>query len=330
MEYMKSLTKTLIHNSFAKSIIKKLIPKKARTKFHKFLDKSTSIRLYFENNVVLVDPKNRTIQGLVPVFYWDGTPNFGDVIGPYLISKITGKPVLNIKDLPYSGVMAVGSIIQLLDRKNMVIWGSGLMQKLTSEQIKEFKKYNPEILSVRGRETAKYLLEADINVPDQSCYGDPALILPLFYSPSISYPKKIGICPHFTHKSYFLENITDKDNLRIIDVQKDMETVVDSISSSTVCISTSLHGLIIAQAYSIPWIWLEVIDNNLIGNDFKFKDFFSTLNESQVSHIKVKMEEIKSLNYRAIAEKAKLPDKLYSEKLILESLSSYLNKKESN
>nr|WP_181718245.1 polysaccharide pyruvyl transferase family protein [Psychrobacter sp.] len=190
----------------------------------------------------------------------------------------------------------------------------------------DFKQYNPEILSIRGMETAKCLLEAGIDVPDNSVYGDPALILPLFYKPSISGPKKIGICPHYIHKPYFLKNIFIKNSLKIIDVQKDVETVVDSISSSSVCISTSLHGLIVAQAYNIPWVWLEISDNPPFGKDFKFKDFFSTLNESQVSHVKVSLEEVNNLDYDKIAEKATLPDKLYNEDLILESLKKYLGR----
>lgn len=326
---MNSFLNTLKRNSLVKSTIKTFIPIEARVKVYKFLNKDSSIRLYFENNTALVDPKNGNIQGLMPVYYWDGTPNFGDVVGPYLISKITGKPVLNIRNLQYPGIMAVGSILQMLDRENMVIWGSGLMNKLTDEKIEDLKKHNPEILSVRGRETAKQLLKAGIDVPDQRFYGDPALILPLFYSPSASGPKKIGICPHFVHKPYFLKYITDQDSFKIIDVQKDMESVVDTICSSSVCISSSLHGLIIAQAYNIPWVWLEIFDSNIgggEGSDFKFKDFFSTLNESQVSHVRVRMEEVKNLNYKDIAEKATLPDKLYDEELILESLKAHLNK----
>lgn len=324
---MKFFLNILHRNKMSKKIIKTLIPRKTLIKLYKSLIKDKSIRLYFENNTILIDHKSESIQGLMPVFYWDGTPNFGDLVGPYLISKITGKPVLNVKDLKHSGIMAVGSIVQLLDRKDMVIWGSGLMQNLTKEQMKEFKKYNPEILSVRGHKTAKNLLKAGVSVPSQSVYGDPALILPLFYTPSVRSSKKIGICPHFTHKSYFLKNIIEKDNLKIIDVQKDMEAVVDSISSSTVCISTSLHGLIIAQAYGIPWVWLEVFDNNLIGNEFKFQDFFSTLDKSQVSHIRVRLEDVKDIDYEIIAAKATLPDKLYNEELILESLKLYLSSK---
>jgi len=323
---MKYSFNRLIRNSITKSIIKKVIPKQTYSSVVDYLNKGPELKLYYKNDIVSIDNYNKEIHGLMPVYYCDDTPNFGDFIGPYLISKITNKPVLNVRLFQHSGIMAVGSIAHMVDRKNMVMWGSGLMYPLTDEKIRDFKRYNPEILSVRGMETAKLLLEAGIDVPNHSFYGDPALIMPLFYKPSVSSPKKIGICPHYVHKPYFLKNIFIKNSLKIIDVQQDVETVVDSISSSSVCISTSLHGLIIAQAYGIPWVWLEISDNPLFGKDFKFKDFFSTLNKSQVSHVRVSLEEVKSLDYDMIAEKATLPDKLYNEDLILESLKIYLGR----
>lgn len=325
MKNIRSVANTLNSNIFFKSTVKKLIPKELITKVNNFLNKDMSIRLYFDNKVACIDLKNNELAGVVPVFYWDRIPNFGDLIGPYLIFKITGKPVLNIKNMPYSGIMSVGSIIQMLDRNDMVIWGSGLMYKLTDEQMTAFKVYNPKIISVRGRETANCLLEAGISVPDQSVYGDPALILPLFYNPKFIGSKKIGICPHYSHKRYFMNSIAKEDNLEIVDVQLDVENVVDAIASLKVCISTSLHGLIIAQAYNIPWVWLEICDNNLLGEDFKFRDFFSTLDKTQVSHIKINLDDIENIDYRNIAKQATLPNKLYDENSILEALKSYLN-----
>lgn len=309
-----------------KIVIKKLVPKKVIKLIRNRQSADNAVTFFFGNSTSSFDYKSYKMHGLIPVFYWDGKPNFGDLVGPYLISKITKKPVVNIKNIPCAGIMAVGSIIQMLDRKNMVIWGSGLMHKPTKEQEKKLIKYKPKILSVRGKETAKCLIELGISLPNESTYGDPALLLPLFYKPFRKNKKEIGVCPHYTHKPYFLEKINKRSNLKVIDVQNDLETVVDSIFSSTVCISTSLHGLIIAQAYNIPWVWLEIVDNNLGGDDFKFKDFFSTIDETQVSHIKITMSEVESLNYESIAEKAMLPNKLYNEELILNSLKLYLNK----
>lgn len=309
-----------------KVVIKKIVPKKLLKLVRNRRNTDHAVNLFFGNSTSSFDHKSNKIYGLMPVYYWDGKPNFGDLVGPYLISKITKKPVVNIKNLPCAGIMAVGSIIQMLDRKNMIIWGSGLMHEPTKEQEKKLIKYKPEVLSVRGRETAKCLIELGISVPDESTYGDPAVLLPLFYKPSIKNKKKIGICPHYTHKPYFRKEIDENDNLKIIDVQDDLETVVDAIFSSTVCISTSLHGLIIAQAYNIPWIWLEIVDNNLGGDDFKFNDFFSTIDKSQVAHVKIKMSEVKDIDYKILAKDARLPNKLYNEELILNSLKQYLNR----
>jgi len=325
MNYIKSFSISLQRNSLVRLIVKKVIPRKIRISFQRYLNTDISIRLFFKNDIVLITYKDKAIQELVPVFYWDSVPNFGDVIGAYLVSRITGKQVLNVHSLQHAGIMAVGSILQMINRENMVVWGSGLIAEPTDEVIENLRKYKPKILSVRGSKTAKHLSEAGIAIPDQSVYGDPALILPLFYNPSVSSSKKVGVCPHYIHKSHFLKNIPNQDGLKVIDVQKDMESVVDSISSSTVCISTSLHGLIIAQAYGIPWVWLEVSDNNLTGDDFKFKDFFSTLDESQVSHFRIKMEEVDSIDFLAIAANATLPNKLYNEELILESLKKHLH-----
>ncbi|WP_352287856.1 polysaccharide pyruvyl transferase family protein [Psychrobacter sp. GW64-MNA-CIBAN-0177] len=325
MKSVQFFSNIIKSNSIIKSTLKKVVSVRLRNKIYKLLNKDNTVTLYYQNKTAFIDLENEKIKGLIPVYYWDGEPNFGDLIGPYLVSKITGTPVLNIKNLKHPGIMTVGSIIQMIDRKDMVIWGSGLMYKLKDTQINSFKDNAPYILSVRGQESAQHLIDSGISVPDQKFYGDPALILPLFYTPSIRGSKKIGICPHYIHKPYFLKSLTGKDNLRIINVQNDVETVVDEIASSAVCISTSLHGLIIAQAYGIPWVWLEVCDKSLSGGDFKFKDFFSTLNEAQVSHIKVNLNDIESIDYEAVADKAVLPDKLYSEQLILEAFESYLN-----
>ncbi len=308
-----------------KRIVKALIPLEGVEVINKLLNKNSKIRIYSENNLLVVDRKNNRVQGLSPVFYWDDAPNFGDVIGPFLISKITGKPVLNIYRNDFTGLMTVGSILQEVDRSGMAVWGSGLIERPSEALISRIKYHNPEILSVRGKETEKILSEAGIAISDGNAFGDPALLLPLFYNAEKSRPEGIGFCPHYIHKSLFPASLDEKEGFKIIDVQKDMKSVVDEIASAGVCVSTSLHGLIIAQAYGVPWVWLEIIDNNLVGDDFKFKDFFSTINDDQVAHVKVQVSEVGHLDYVKIAENATLPDKLYDEKLILGVLNKYLD-----
>ena len=265
---------TSLKNTPLTPLMEKILPSKVYSNVKDILIHDSNVRLHFDNHVFKINPKTMQTEGLMLISYWDGLPNFGDVIGPYLISKITGKPIINIYSEKLSGLLTVGSILQSINREGMTVWGSGLANMPTQETVDNLVKYKPEILSVRGHYTAKALLENGIQVPDSRFYGDPALILPKFFNPeNVDAFKKISICPHFTHKPFFLKNIKN-DNVRIVDVQESVEKVVSQINSSSVCISSSLHGLIIAQAYDIPWIWLEVDDKKLGFDDFKFNDFF--------------------------------------------------------
>jgi len=72
-------------------------------------------------------------------------------------------------------------------------------------------------------------------------------------------------------------------------------------------VSSSLHGLIVAQAYGVPWVWLDVIDHQLGGKDFKFEDFFSCLDREAVSRIQVSASELANIDLAALGAKATLP-----------------------
>lgn len=315
--------RNLISNT--KSFVKLFLPEKVQKKVQSILSKANNDkrkRIYFNNNLVVVN-EDFSVSGAIPILYWDGEPNFGDVIGPYLVSKVTDMPVVNtLHEINTPCLMSVGSILNLIDRKNVTVWGSGLIEEPSSYELSIIKSYNPRVISVRGHKTAELLESADINIIHKDAYGDPALIMPLFYQPIPTKTFKVSICPHYTHKLEFIEKIKKNNSINIIDVQADMLSVIDQVVSSSVCISTSLHGLIVSQAYNIPWLWLEIVDNNLRGNDFKFLDFFSTIDYSMVAHVKIRLSDLEKINFEELAKQATLPDKKYSEKSILNALKS--------
>jgi pyruvyltransferase len=215
--------------------------------------------------------------------------NFGDMLNSFLIKKITNKQPKRV-DKNYWGkhYMICGSIIKNIN-SNTVVWGAGI--KFKNEKIKKPKK----TFSVRGPITRKRFLELGYDCPKN--YGDPSLLLPIFYKTKINKIYKFGIIPHYV--DYLkINKITEKDkNILIINLLDDVEEVIKKINQCENIISSSLHGLIVPHAYGIPAIWVE-FSNNLSGDGVKFYDYFYSVNTNPYSPINLK--NIKFLNYKEI------------------------------
>ena len=130
--------------------------------------------------------------------------------------------------------------------------------------------------------TNKIFLKFGIECPEN--YGDPGLLMPLVYKPytnSIKYC--VGILPHYVDKTN-LNNITSYlDNNKISYVILDImsahkaQYLVNQVCQCEYLITSSLHGIILGIAYNIKTIWVK-FSNRVTGKDFKFYDFFSSLN----------------------------------------------------
>ena len=210
----------------------------------------------------------------IKVDYENKLNNFGDVLNPYLCKFIFEDRIdvirIDSKYFNNSYYMAIGSILQRANT-NATIWGSGFISR------DSILKSNPKkILAVRGKKTYERLVELGIkDLPN--VFGDPALLLPKFYKPNIKKKYKVGLMPHYVDKmnSWVLKE-KEKECVLFIDVQNPNPlNVVNQMLSCEVILSSSLHGLIVSDAYNIPNTWIRF--SNLIGGgDFKYHDYFST------------------------------------------------------
>jgi pyruvyltransferase len=120
-----------------------------------------------------------------------------------------------------------------------------------------------------------------MNIKVPNVFGDPALLLPIFYKPKYidSLKDKIGVIPHISnYKTYkYLEN--DKKYYLINPTNK-WKNVINQIYSCKAIISSSLHGLICSDAYNKPNLWLD--QYKLQEGDFKFKDYFGSQNRDYI------------------------------------------------
>ena len=209
------------------------------------------------------------------LFWYNRTLNFGDWIGPYLYEKINGKPPIykqpKNNDIQ-SVTLSVGSIINLTKR-NAIIWGSGIMDKQTFF-IKPHKT-----LAVRGPLTRKRFLEMGYECPE--IYGDPALLMPRYFNPKIDKTHQIGIIPHNVDLERISNLYKDTEGVKVISVLDSVENVVSHILTCKHIVSSSLHGVILGNAYNIPTAWVH-FSLKLPGDDVKFFDYFLSVGMKNV------------------------------------------------
>lgn len=205
-----------------------------------------------------------------PVFYHD-IDNFGDQLTPYLVNKILKKNARLVRSPAFARVLGAGSILHFSSR-NSYIWGSGLIDKDRLDPLSINKK---RILALRGA-LSKTIIES--NLGRVNCLlGDPGVLMPTFYSPSMRKNARVGIVPHYVDLECvqrFLYGTASSGTL-LIDVRDCIERVADQICSCDYVISSSLHGLIFSDAYGVPNVWAAFSDK-ILGGEFKFLDYYST------------------------------------------------------
>jgi len=217
-----------------------------------------------------------TDKNSVKVFWYRDIPNFGDAVTPLLLGRLTGKKVVWVNPFYYKKkhALVIGSILSTANRYS-VIWGSGFM----SDKNKSIDR-SVEIRAVRGPKTRQKLLDAGIHCPE--VYGDPALLLPKVYNPQIEKKYKLGIVAHYAdNKNSWLNRFQNEKDVKILNVQElDPLKFIDDVLRCEKIASSSLHGIILADAYEIPSIWIKFSDN-IKGGNFKFHDYFMSVGREE-------------------------------------------------
>lgn len=207
--------------------------------------------------------------------------NWGDDINYILPKLVAGKncvPYMFFNDRKRNkkNILCVGSIIQWQCNRNSIIWGSGVI----SDEC-ELPEKPKKVLAVRGPLTRKWLLEKGVDCPE--VYGDPVLLLPQYYTPKVEKKYKLGIIPHKSMwGDIMLFRFMQEQGITVINIAdygKQWQNFINKVAECENIVSSSLHGLIIAEAYNIPSQWIK-INNNLIGGDFKFYDFYESISKT--------------------------------------------------
>lgn len=208
-------------------------------------------------------------RNLVKVHWGRGLNNFGDCLQPHILKHYGLKPVY-VTSLAKSEIVLQGSILQLLpdDYQGYIIGTGG--------DIKEYKLLNSKILAVRGGKIAECI------GCKEAAFGDTGLLAPLAFRKRTDKRFKLGIVLHFVDAGTGFERklrqkLNGKD-IVFINILDNAKKVINQIQGCNSILSSSLHGLIIADAYHIPN--RRIVNRETMPTsfyDFKFEDYYSSL-----------------------------------------------------
>lgn len=241
--------------------------------------------IFNSDSMILSETDNPTHRNRVNLHYWDSRIEMGDSF-PYNLGDNLSEPIVEWmlrrkglkldSEINFEGLRhlyAIGSVISL-GYQNATIWGSGILQPLSS--VRKFLHSSIcrklDIRAVRGPLTRDLMLELGHKCPE--VYGDPALLMPLIYQPQNNIKRnRYLIIPHFSKEKEYRHKVGDSHIGSMI--TKDYTGLLDKICTSEKVISGSMHGIILAEAYGIPSIFLR---DRAACKDFKYKDYYLSTN----------------------------------------------------
>ncbi len=212
------------------------------------------------------NPRRRRFKGSIGKYIpiREAAPNnFGDLLGPFLVREILSRAGLDNTG-PFNGsrLLSVGSIMGMA-RENDTIWGSGINGKYVDE-VYSFRRV--DVRAVRGPLTRGGLRKRGQTVPE--IYGDPGLLVGALWQRAELFDadlaREVTIIPN-------LNEIGDYNGMEgYLDPRTDLRRCLEVIASSSFVASSSLHGVIIADALGVP----VRIMRSKAEPEFKYRDYF--------------------------------------------------------
>jgi len=206
--------------------------------------------------------------------------NFGDLLGPILVQRIVEEFGLSQPD-QHRRLVAIGSIMRLTQPGD-VVWGSGV----NGRSMDVGASPDIDVRAVRGPHTRAMLVESGADVPE--VYGDPALLWPRYW-PRDSYRNGAD---HLHREVTVVPNHNDIPSVRsaeIVSPLDDPHSVIRRIANSDFVCGSSLHGIVLAEAFGIP--------ARLIRSEsepsFKYDDYYAGTGRASYEPAKTVAEAIR-------------------------------------
>ena len=206
--------------------------------------------------------------------------NFGDELNPILLERLLN---LRAEWAPAArcDLLAIGSVLDkfcfyrpthALHRqrwipRQRIVWGSGFMMEDS-----RLRRGAWNIAATRGPLSRE-------RVPAQRgeiAMGDPGLLVARMMEKRPAKTAALGLVAHYVDQGdeRLRDFIDAAPHRRLINVMAHPDDVLEQIAGCDAILSSSLHGLIAADALGVPNGWLT-LSGKVRGGDFKFRDYWA-------------------------------------------------------
>lgn len=203
--------------------------------------------------------------------------NFGDELSPLIVSAVTGRRV-EWATPARAELVSVGSVFELAGRypSCAAVWGTGLRGEPDTAVSAKFLQNLGNVLAVRGPRT-----RAALSLSSETVLGDPGLLAYMLVSSGRATNKRKVFIPHFTtwnsREGLGLLGKARSQGFEVIEPSRPPIEVIRAVAGASFVISSSLHGVIVAHSLGIPASLLAVGGRAGHEPDWKFKDYFESI-----------------------------------------------------
>jgi pyruvyltransferase len=207
----------------------------------------------------------RSAYPTVETFVWqpaDGRRNFGDWLGYVVVAAMLARKSLTVHDEVGEAkrLLSIGSIVHCA-RDGDTIWGSGVNGKIDLSRITARRL---DIRAVRGPKTRQVLGNLGVAVPE--VFGDPGLLVPeLFAGRFSAKPAEPYVVVPNLHDLPLVAT-----HPRLVSPLVGWNRCVEAITRARFVVASSLHGIVIAEAFGIPARYMRLSDTE---GRFKYDDY---------------------------------------------------------
>lgn len=200
------------------------------------------------------------------VYWWKGVPNFGDALTPALLRRFS-RLEAEYSPIRDAQLVSTGSVLEHIPPFwSGCIVGSG---RLRENSRLSLGSGSPTVMAIRGPLSAR-------GIKGTFALGDPGLLADELVTVETKR-YALGIVPHWSDTELATDPRFARYNPKIIDPRGDPLDVIRTIGECRKIVASSLHGIIVADAFGIPRRFEYTPRFDREGGTFKFRDYSASI-----------------------------------------------------